>query len=80
MTGQKWVICRLFFSHRTRCTDRPKLHHGMLGSFPLKFGFQHDILDITRFETSSKVYEQDIYIDGITAFLCDMSDRSMSAR
>ena len=45
LPGQEGVVGGMFLLYGSRSADGPQLHHGMLGGFPFKLCFQHDILE-----------------------------------
>ena len=65
--------------HGSWSADGPQLHHGMLGGFPFKLGFQHDILELRSIGWLDGGIKP-TYVDRVTSFLGDVSDRTQRTR
>lgn len=81
LAGGQGMVCCVLLGHRTRCTNRPELHHGVFRRLALKLGFQNNILQEPW--SISKILDtpyrgKGAYIDVVAALLGDMCNGTHS--
>lgn len=81
LTGEQREIGSLFLGNRSRCTDRPQLHHGVLCCPTLKLCLQYDVLvEVIMIKYKKNIAVLRTNIDCIASLLCDVCDGTKGTR